>query len=143
MLAVAETIVVWLIIGRDPVVFFDKFPIRPELTVMKPEGLRLGVRINIGGGSLGAGIFGADRDAALWPDHVFYKEGGLAHHRTPACFIPTHTAVFKSNLQVAVVDFPFWKFIAEARADPAHADRLTASHLAHDIHVMHAAIDDR
>ena len=44
---------------------------------------------------------------------------------------------------MAVVDHRRRDFIREPRADRMHGDRLRPRHLAHDVDIMHAAVDDR
>ena len=84
-----------------------------------------------------------DADAALGPDHVLHEEGGLAHHRAPAGLVPADRAVVEGDLQMAVVVHPRLDLVGEPGADAVHAHRLGAGHLAHDVDVVHAAIDDR
>ena len=84
-----------------------------------------------------------DRDAALRPDDVLHEEGDLAHHRPPAGLVPADRAVVERRRADGRSSACRSRCRREPGADAVHAHRLGAGHLAHDVDVVHAAVDDR
>src|SRR5689334_22679999 len=90
-----------------------------------------------------AGFFRYDRYAALRADHIFYKEGGLTHHRPPACFIPAHRSIFETDLQLTIIIIPDRDIFGKPCANSRYLYGLRARHLAHHVDVVDPAIHDR
>src|SRR5690606_7122832 len=83
-----------------------------------------------------------DGDTALGADHVLHEERLLTHHRAPAGFVPAHGAVVEGDVEHAVVVHAGLQLFREAGAHGADADGFRAGHLAHHVHVVHAAVHD-
>ncbi len=143
LLTVAQAIMIRFIIKAECIVAADEVSIGAELRVVDPQRLGLGVSIDICALPFGGRLVSDDGNAAFRAHDIFHEESDLAHHRTPASFIPPDGAVLKSHLQRAVINFPFRKFIRQTSSDARDTDRLRACHLTHHIHIVDAAIDDR
>ena len=88
-------------------------------------------------------LYARDAHAALRADDVLHEVGHVAHHRTPAGLVPADGAVSEGHLQLAVVVHAGLELLREPRADGADADGPRLRHQAHDVDVVHAAVDDR
>ena len=147
LLAIAEVLVVRLVLGRDELVLPDEVLVRADFGVVVLDAVGLGVPVDIGRVRnvlelvLVVGVAGDDRDGALGADHVLHEERDLAHHRAPAGLVPADRAVIEGDVEVAVVRLG--RIGPERGADAVHANRLGAGELAHHVDVVDAAIDDR
>ena len=143
LFAAAETVVIGFVVEAYHFIAVYEISVRIEWGVVEFERLGLGVRIDIGAIALRGGFVGDDAHAAFRTDDVFDEKGDLAHHRSPTRFIPADRAILKGDLQMPVVDFSGREYVGESCADARHANRLRARHLANDIDVVNAAINDR
>ena len=85
----------------------------------------------------------ADRDGAVGGDHVLHEEGRVRHHRPPTRLVPAKRAIGKDHLEMAVVVHVRRDVRRQAQAHAADLHRGGFGDLAHDVDVVHAAVDDR
>jgi hypothetical protein len=78
----------------------------------------------------------------LGPIMSFTKKAVSPHHRAPARFVPPHGAIIEGHVKVTVVIHVLVNFTCEPSANRMNTDGLGTGHLAHDINIVHAAIDD-
>ena len=142
LFAAAELVVVGLVGDVDDFVGLGELAVGAAERMVEANRLGLRVRIDVGGFAGGSGGGGDDADAAARADDIFHEEGGLAHHRAPAGFIPADGAVGEGDLEVTVIDLARDDFLGEAGADAGDAHGAGTGHAAHHIDVMDAAVDD-
>ena len=135
---------VGLVGGVDPLVGLHELVVLVTRLVVQPQGVGLRVRVDVRavGVALAAPAID-DRDAALGPHHVLHEVGHLAHHWAPAGLVPADGAVVEGHLELAVVVHAGLELLGQPRPDGGDADRARPGHLAHDVHVVHAAVHDR
>lgn len=144
LFAEAEAVVVGLVGGVDPLVGGQELVVLVPGGVVDAEGVGLGVGVDVGAVVAALPRVAVDDgDAALGAHDVLHEEGGLAHHRAPAGLVPADRAVLEGDLELAVVVHAGLELLGQAGADGGDPDRLGAGHLAHDVHVVHAAVHDR
>ena len=70
--------------------------------------------------------------AAARADDVLHEERHLAHHRSPAGFVPADGSVREGHLELAVVDLPFRQLVqvhlGPARQQPQKAQGAQVLH---------------
>ena len=84
-----------------------------------------------------------NRHGTLGTYHVFHEKGRFTHHGAPACLVPPHGAIIEGHVKVAIVVHVLVNFIGQPRPYRMDVNGLGTRHLAHDIDIMHAAINDR
>ncbi|SPU59353.1 Uncharacterised protein [Brucella melitensis] len=102
-----------------------------------------GFRMRIHIVRLSDGLVHDDGNTAVRRNHILHKEGGFRHHRPPPSLIPANRAVIEQNLEMAVIIHIRLDLVGEPQAHAAHFYRPGVGDLAHDVHVMHTAIDDQ
>ena len=144
LLALAELLMAGLVFGRDDVVGLGERAVGVQRRMMDAQRIGARVRIVVGGtrGRTGA-LVGNDRHRAVRPHHVFDEMRGLADHRPPRGLVPADRPVVERDVEVAVVVHRRRDLVGEPGADRVHGDGSRARHLAHDVDVVDAAIDDR
>ena len=137
---VAQFLVPRLVIHADDLVRRHEISLGRQHCVVHAQCGCSGVAVHIR--RLRLRFLHGDRNRSLGPDHVLHEEGRLAHHRSPAGLVPADRPIIEAHVQVAIVVHPGVDFRGEPGAHRMHADGLRARHLAHHVHIMHAAIDD-
>ena len=112
MFALEKRIVIRLVLHRQELVFTNELPIRIQSSMMHLQTLSPSVRIDVRALPLSSSLIRHDRNTTFRSDYVFNKERRLAHHRSPASFVPANGPIFEGHLQVSVVDFSLRQFIA-------------------------------
>ena len=142
MLSTAKAVMVRLVGTVENFVRLGKGAVSRQFTVMHFQCRRLGVGVDVVSSDLPLFDTG-DADRALGTDHVLYEVGGLTHHRPPAGLVPADRPVGKGHLQVPVVVHARHQLVGQPGPDRRDPHRLGLGHLAHDVDVVHAAVDDR
>ena len=106
------------------------------------DARRLGVGVDVVG--LRAFVGMTIETAPFGRHDVFHEEGGLGHHRPPARLVPADRAVVEDHLEMAVI-VHVGRRSRRTAAGPCRAPATGAGvgDLAHDVDIVHAAVDDR
>ena len=139
LLAIAQALVIGFAMHVEPIIGAGGLVRRVEGSMVHADARGLGVGIDVGGG--GAFVHD-DGHGAIGRDHILHEEGGLGHHRAPAGFVPADAAIIEQHLELAVIVHALRQALGQLQAHAAHLDRLGVGDLAHDIDIVHAAIDD-